>query len=115
MSWPDEAARDARWLTLHATGVGKVLLAHAEPTFIQEVIERGLSSITPHTIVSPALLMRALEDVRVKGYGFSAEELTLGTVSVTAPIRDATGHVVAALSLVGRSNRADLARLAPAR
>jgi DNA-binding IclR family transcriptional regulator len=38
----------------------------------------------------------------------------VGTVSVAAPIRDAGGTVVAALSLVGRSNRIVPDRLAPA-
>ena len=38
----------------------------------------------------------------------------MGTLSVAAPLLDAGGRAVAALSLVDRSQRADLRRLAPA-
>jgi DNA-binding IclR family transcriptional regulator len=107
-------SREARRLPLHATGVGKVLLAHSSDEFVQEVVGRGLNSFTPHTIVLPAQLIRALAEVRRAGFARSQEELTLGTVSVAAPIRDADGTVVAALSLVGRSARTVPDRLAPA-
>lgn len=107
-------SREARRLPLHATGVGKVLLAYAPEALVHEVIERGLTGFTPHTIVAPAQLLRTLADVRRNGFARSQEELTLGTVSVAAPVRDGKGEVRAALSIVGRSSRIDPARLAPA-
>jgi DNA-binding IclR family transcriptional regulator len=107
-------AREARRLPLHATGVGKVLLAHAAPDVVDHVISRGLHGFTPHTIVVPETLRRTLADVRRKGYAYSAQEMTLGTMSVAAPIQDATGAVMAALSLVSRPSRPDVQRLAPA-
>jgi DNA-binding IclR family transcriptional regulator len=107
-------SREARRLPLHATGVGKVLLAHAPEEFVAEVIARGLAGFTPHTIVAPAQLLRALAEVRESGFARTQEELTLGTVSVAAPVRNQDGEVVAALSIVGRSNRIDPAKLAPA-
>ena len=107
-------AREARRLPLHATGVGKVLLAYSSEEFIQEVLGRGLPGFTPHTMTAPAQLLRALAEIRRNGFGHSAEELTLGVVSVAAPIFTGDHSVVAALSLVGRSARADVARLAPA-
>jgi DNA-binding IclR family transcriptional regulator len=107
-------SREARRLPLHATGVGKVLLAHSSDEFVQEVVGRGLEGYTPQTIVLPAQLIRSLAEVRRAGYARSQEELTPGTVSVAAPIRNARGEVVAALSLVGRSNRIVPDRLAPA-
>ncbi|HET7477523.1 MAG TPA: IclR family transcriptional regulator [Dermatophilaceae bacterium] len=107
-------AKEARRLPLHATGVGKVLLAYSSESFRQEVLQRPLPGFTPHTMTSPAQLLRALADIRRNGYGYSAEELTLGVVSVAAPVFDADNVVVAALSLVGRSARAEVARLAPA-
>jgi DNA-binding IclR family transcriptional regulator len=107
-------SREARRLPLHATGVGKVLLAYSPDTFVQEVIARGLNRYTPHTIVAPAQLLRTLAEVRHNGFAYSWEELTLGTVSVAAPITTSGDKVVAALSLVGRSTRVDVSRLAPA-
>ena len=107
-------AKEARRLPLHATGVGKVLLAHSTQEFVEDVLSRGLSSFTSHTIVVPETLRRSLADIRRKGYAHSAEEMSLGTMSVAAPIHDATGAVAAALSVVSRSSRADVQRLAPA-
>lgn len=101
-------------LPLHATGVGKVLLAHAPSGLVQLVLESGLRRYTPHTIVVPGQLLRALTEIRRTGVGFAREELTLGSVSVAAPLFDHDGTVVAAMSIVSRSTRVDLRRLAPA-
>ena len=107
-------SHEARRLPLHATGVGKVLLAHSPAELLQELVDRGLPRYTPHTIVTPGQLGRALAEIRRSGISYSYEELTLGTVSVASAVRDADDAVVAALSIVGRSNRTDLNRLGPA-
>jgi len=101
-------------LPLHATGVGKVLLAYSPRDFLENVLDAGLKRYTPHTIVLPGLLTRTLTDIRRNGVGFAKEELTMGTVSVAAPVFNNRGDVVAAMSIVSRSSRADLRRLAPA-
>jgi DNA-binding IclR family transcriptional regulator len=108
------AARRAGRLPLHATGVGKVLLAHAPPEFVDELIEAGLRRYTVHTIVGAGSLRRSLAEIRRTGLGFAREELTLGSVSVAAPVFDACGTAVAAISLVLPSTRANLSCLAPA-
>jgi DNA-binding IclR family transcriptional regulator len=108
------ATRRAGRLPLHATGVGKVLLAHAPPEFVEELIAVGLRRYTAHTIVNPAPLRRCLAEIRRTGIGFAREELTLGSVSVAAPVFDASGTAVAAISLVLPSSKAHLGRLAPA-
>jgi len=101
-------------LPLHATGVGKVLLAHAPPELFNEVAEGGLRRYTPHTIVAPGQLRKALDDVRRTGVAFAREEMTLGTLSVASPILDADRKVIAAMAVVLHSTRVDLRRLAPA-
>jgi DNA-binding IclR family transcriptional regulator len=101
-------------LPLHATSVGKVLLAYAPPEFVEEVLAAGLRRYTPHTMVVAGQLQRTLAEVRRTGVAFAAEELTIGTLSVASPLRDADGTVVAAISIVVRSSGADLQRLAPA-
>jgi DNA-binding IclR family transcriptional regulator len=108
------ASRRAGRLPLHATGVGKVLLAHAPPAFVEELIGAGLRRYTAHTIVGPAPLRRCLAEIRRTGIGFGREELKLGSVSVAAPVFDASGTAVAAISLVLPTAKANLARLAPA-
>ncbi|GEL18842.1 IclR family transcriptional regulator [Pseudonocardia asaccharolytica] len=99
-------------LPLHATGVGKVLLAYAPPELLTELIEAGLHRYTPYTVVAPGHLRRTLAEVRRTGIAYAREEMTLGSLSVAAPITGPDRTVVAALSVVLRSRRrADLRRL----
>lgn len=101
-------------LPLHATGVGKVLLAYAPQEVIDDVLARGLARLTPKTIVMPGKLLRALTEVRRTGLAFCYEEMTLGSVSVATPIFGPDRTVVAALSIVVHSFPADAQRFAPA-
>lgn len=87
-------------LPLHATAVGKILLAYAPDAFIQRVLAGGLKRYTCHTIVSPAVLRRELADIRAAGLSFACGELVIGRRSVAAPVFNTEGVVVAALSLV---------------
>jgi len=106
-------ARIGQRLPLHATGAGKVLLAHSPREFVQEVLARGLTRYTPHTVIAPGQLRGMLAEIRRTGIAFSREELTLGTVSVAAPVFDANQAVVAALSILARTAGVDLQRLSP--
>jgi DNA-binding IclR family transcriptional regulator len=111
---PSLKSRRGGRVPLHATGVGKVLLAYTAAAFVEDVIAAGLERYTPHTITAPGLLRRALAEVRRTGVGYAREELTIGSVAVASPLLDAEGAAVAALSIVAGSARADLRRLAPA-
>jgi DNA-binding IclR family transcriptional regulator len=110
-SVPVRSRRGGR-LPLHATGVGKVLLAHAPPEVLAAVLEAGLRRYTPYTVVTPGHLRRALADVRRTGVAFAREEMSLGSASVAAPVVGEGGTVVAALAVVRRSGSVDLRRLA---
>jgi DNA-binding IclR family transcriptional regulator len=93
-------SRVGRDMPLHASGPGKVLLAHSPPALVDQVLARGLSRLAPGTITDPATLRAALADVRRTGYCLSREEMTEGTASVAAPISDVEGRVVASLAVV---------------
>jgi DNA-binding IclR family transcriptional regulator len=99
-------------LPLHATGVGKTLLAYAPKTLIDEVLACGLTAHTPYTVTRPEVLLAQLTEVRRTGFAVTREEMTLGSCSVAAPVRDANQRVVAALSIVARNGTADPRRLA---
>jgi len=101
-------------LPLHATGVGKVLLAYAPEEIVTEVLSHELKRFTPHTIVAPGKLRRNLSQVRRNGLAFALEEMSTGSVSVAAPILSTPETAVAALAVVVRSSRKDIQRLAPA-
>ena len=100
-------------LPLHATGVGKVLLAHADPDLQRQCVQ-NLTRITPHTVVEPRRLVRQLAEVRSRGYATTSEEMTIGACWIAAPIRAADGHVIAALGVVTSSRHGVLNRLIPA-
>ena len=85
-------------LPLHATGVGKVLLAHAPPD-VQRAVHADLPRITPYTITQPGLLRRQLAKVARDDYATTTEEMSLGGCSIAVPVRRGP-DVVAALGMV---------------
>ena len=102
-------------LPLHATGVGKVLLAHAPDRVQQQVLE-GLARMTPYTITQPGRLRDQLARVRRDGYAVTEEEMTLGACSVAVPVRRGPdlGEVVAAIGVVVPTLKRDRSRLVAA-
>jgi len=107
-------SRVARRLPLHATGPGKVLLAHAPPELVDSVLAAGLPRMARGTITDPAVLHRRLAEIRACDYCLSCEEMTDGAASVAAPVRGADGRVVAAISAVVPVVTTDLRSLVPA-
>jgi DNA-binding IclR family transcriptional regulator len=99
-------------LPLHATGVGKVLLAFAGADLQAAVLAR-LERVTPYTVTQPGILRRQLDRARRDGYATTVEEMSLGACSVAVPVRSGE-HVVAALGIVVPSLRKDQARLVTA-
>ncbi len=97
-------------LPLHATGVGKVLLAWA-PEDVRRAVLGDLRRITPYTVVHPGQLQEQLRRARREGYAQTVDEMTVGASSIAVPVRRGD-EVVAALGLVVvdlRRNRAKLA------
>ncbi|RDW20142.1 IclR family transcriptional regulator [Oceanobacillus arenosus] len=89
----------------YCTSSGKVLLAFSEPKIVDMVVDGGLVRHMHNTITDPEVLQHELETIQKQGYAVSTEELTEGTRSVAAPIRDYTGHVVSAITVVGPIQR----------
>lgn len=86
-------------LPAHATAVGKALLAHAPPPVVQEVLDAGLPSYTPHTLTTAWQLHGALAATRRKGMATSRWELREGECAVAVPVFGPHGAVVGALEL----------------
>jgi DNA-binding IclR family transcriptional regulator len=100
---------------LHCTSNGKVLLAWMEGDERDRALSVALEALTPSTITDPGLLRTQLEEIRRRGWAQTMEELEEGLNAVAAPIRDATGRVIAALSVSGpafRMRPVDLPRVA---
>jgi len=99
------ATRVGGRLPLHATAVGKVMLAASPPQVRRDLVTAGLRVYTRHTIVQPGRLAAALATVAKDGVAYSFEEMTLGAVSVAAPVRDRSGVLQGALGIVTHSHR----------
>jgi DNA-binding IclR family transcriptional regulator len=102
-----------RW-SLHATGVGLVLLAHAGPEVQELALSTPLKAHTAKTIVDPVRLRRVLAEVRRTGVAISEGQVTLDALSVAAPIWGPSNEVIAALSIVVLADRAEPKALIPA-
>jgi DNA-binding IclR family transcriptional regulator len=101
-------------LPLHSTGVGLVLLAHAPAALQDEILGQDLT-LRPENIVRTARDLRAqLAGVRRDGVAIAARTWPEPVTSVAAPIRDWQGAVVAALSVVTRTDQVEPAELRPA-
>lgn len=86
-------------MPLHATALGKVLLAAAGDVRARQILmKERLTRMTPHTIVDPRKILAQLPEIRERGYAAVHEENFLGIVSVGAPVRNAEGKVIAAIS-----------------
>ncbi|MGQ9616703.1 MAG: IclR family transcriptional regulator [Spirochaetota bacterium] len=93
-------SRVGQRLPAHCTGLGKVLLAYADQGVLEDVINTvGLPRFTKNTITDYALLREELQKVRSRGYAIDNEEIEEGLCCVSAPVRDYTGKVIAAISI----------------
>ena len=100
---------------LHASSNGKVLLAYMSDAERERLLAQPLECMTPRTVTDPDELRAQVKLVRSRGYAQTQGELEEGLNAVAAPIRQADGEVVAALSVSGPSVRmrsVDLPRIA---
>lgn len=111
---PKVPSRVGGRMPAHCTGVGKAMLAFGPPDRVDAVIAAGLHRRVPRTVVAPGLLHQELAAIRESGVAMEHEESTVGITCVAAPVLDADGLAVAAVSVTGWVNRLDPARLAPA-
>ena len=92
-------------LPLHATALGKAVLAYLDDEEIDEVVSGGLPKLTGHTHVSPAAVRRELAAVRESGYALEREEALLGEGGVAAPIFDRRTDAIGAVGVAGPRER----------
>jgi IclR family pca regulon transcriptional regulator len=90
----------------HAVSTGRVLLSGLDDRTLTSYLDHvKLRKFTAHTITSKAKLKAAIEVVRRQGWSIVNQELELGLQSISVPIRDMEGAVVAALNVCCPSTR----------
>jgi DNA-binding IclR family transcriptional regulator len=93
-------------LPMHATAMGKVLLAYHP--YMAADLGNGTGKLpryTPNTITDPKVLTAELKQVLEQGWASSVEELIEGETSLAAPIRDRQGVAVGAIAISGPTER----------
>lgn len=89
-------------LPLHATGVGKALLAAQPDAFVRDYLSRPLQRFTSHTITTPGGLSREIAAIRRRGFAFTKEEMSLGSYSVACTLEVAPDDPPAAIGVTVR-------------
>lgn len=98
--------RPGRRGPLHASGIGKAILAQRPPEETAALLGPGpLPAFTETTVTDPAALRGMLAATRARGWALDDEEHTLGMRCVAAPIFDQAGEAVAAISVSGPTVR----------
>jgi IclR family pca regulon transcriptional regulator len=96
----------------HATSMGRVLLAWAPDELVDEVLLRyPPQAITTNTVTDVGALRATLAEVRRQGWSTVSEELETGLLSASAPVRDRSGAVVAALASSTSTGRSTVEQL----
>lgn len=95
----------------HCTALGKVLLGCGPPgtleAFDRRLSEAGAEAVTEETIVDRDKLIEHLHRVAAQGWAVDVEESAPGVACAGAPVLDASGRTVAALSVSGPASRLD--------
>lgn len=84
---------------LHATSLGKVMLAFRPPEEVERFLERApFAKFTERTVATANVMRSRLEDIRMRGYDSALDELDFGIVSVAVPIFDSNRQAIAAIN-----------------
>jgi IclR family acetate operon transcriptional repressor len=91
---------------IHASGIGKALLAWYPADRIDRIIrDEGLEAFTEHTITDRDALLAGLAEIRDRGWALDDEEKTLGMRCVAAPIFNEFREAIAGVSISGPTAR----------
>lgn len=90
----------------HAVSTGRVLLAAEPEDSLLHYLDRvTLQKLTANTVTSKVKLRSLIEQIRISNYSIVDQELELGLGSISVPIRNGAGKVIAALNVCSHSAR----------
>lgn len=94
-------------LPMHATGLGKAILAYSPLAVVDAVLARPLAPVSAATITDPDAFRRELGTVRRQHVAYDLEESRPGLFCVAAPIFARQDRVVGALSVTGATSQGE--------
>lgn len=98
---------------VHATGVGRAILATLPEAEAAPLLRAPLAQVTPFTLVDPRRLRDELAATRSRGYALTRQEMSLGNASLALALAPRTGLPPAAIGVVTHLAAADEQRLVP--
>jgi len=97
--------RPGATVAIHASALGKVILAFSDEAFAAGILSSDLPALTPNTITDSAQLFRELKRIRERGYALDKGETSLLATSIAAPILNEQQGAIAAISISGPASR----------
>jgi DNA-binding IclR family transcriptional regulator len=85
----------------YVSGLGKALLTGLSPDQLEHYLTLPRPALTPYTITDADELRRELRLTSERGWAVDRQESNIGVACVAAPVRDASGAIVAAISISG--------------
>jgi IclR family acetate operon transcriptional repressor len=111
---PVTKASAAARLPVHATALGKALLAFSPPAIVEAVLARRMTRYTAYTITDPQLLHAAFRTIRATRLAVCDRELEQESRDVAVPVFGAGGQIAAAIELRTRDLASDITAWRPA-
>ncbi len=90
---------------LHATSIGKVILAYQSEEFIKLALSKPMERLTPFTICSAQELRRELTRIKTTGLATDDNEMVEGMRCVAVPIIEAGNIIRSGISMSGPVSR----------
>jgi DNA-binding IclR family transcriptional regulator len=82
-----------------------LLLAHAPARVQAQVLQQRLPRYSPATRTDAGWIMADLRRIRARGWLITVDEVHQGAIALAAPVRDASGQVIAALAVMAPKTR----------
>ena len=96
----------------YCTANGRVLLSARPQADVDAwVAQQTLEPLTTHTLTSPEKLRDAIARVRLQGYAIVDQEFELGLRTISVPLKNYRGEVLAALNVSAQTSRMSVAQL----
>ena len=99
-------------LPAYCTSMGRILLAALDDDSLHDYLEHAeLQAKTSRTLYTPEALWACLQQVREQGWCIVDQELEQGLRSIAVPVRDFSGHVLAAMNVSTHAGRVPVSEL----
>lgn len=93
-------------LPAYCTSMGRVLLSALDDETLETTLNSSpLYAHTPRTVTDKEELKKLIAQVRRQGWAIVDQELEGGLISLSAPIRNRQGRVIAAMNISGNAQR----------